>query len=136
MSCVSSLIAVHLESGEAAVPLFARFSYSADNPYAVKADFLDGLAVLASWQFDRQMLAEGARRPVGEGDVTFQPRRGAGGDEVRIGLRNHGDGGAEPAVLCADAGALQGFLDRTYAVVGEGEEFLDLDKALEELLAG
>lgn len=76
MSCVSSLIAVHLESGEAAVPLFARFSYSADNPYAVKADFLDGLAVLASWQFDRQMLAEGARRPVGEGDVTFQPRRG------------------------------------------------------------
>ncbi|MCX5308770.1 SsgA family sporulation/cell division regulator [Streptomyces sp. NBC_00160] len=64
------------------------------------------------------------------------PSSRAGGRAATKSARNHGDGGAEPAVLCADAGALQGFLDRTYAVVGEGEEFLDLDKALEELLSG
>ncbi|MFE9467508.1 SsgA family sporulation/cell division regulator [Streptomyces virginiae] len=117
------------------MPLFVRFSYSADNPYAVQADFFDGLAVLASWQFDRQMLAEGVRRPVGEGDVTFRPHRGPGGAEIRIGLRNHGDGREGHAVLCADVGALKAFLDRSYAVVGDGEEFLDLDKLLEEFLA-
>ncbi|MFG2991843.1 SsgA family sporulation/cell division regulator [Streptomyces sp. NPDC048257] len=132
---MSSLIAVRLETGEGAVPLLARFSYSADNPYAVQADFFDRLALLASWQFDRQMLTEGVRRQVGEGDVTFRPHRGSGGDEVRIGLRNHGDGREGHAVLFADAGALKGFLDRTYAVVGEGEESLDLDKLLEEFLA-
>ncbi|MFD8951224.1 SsgA family sporulation/cell division regulator [Streptomyces xanthophaeus] len=132
---MSSLIAVRLETSEGAVPLFARFSYSARSPYAVQADFFDGLSVLASWQFERQMLAEGVRRPVGEGDVTFCPQRGASGAEVRIGLRNHEDGREGHAVLRAHAGALKAFLNRTYAVVGEGEEFLDLDKLLEEFLA-
>lgn len=135
MPSVSSLIAVRLETGEGSVPLFARFSYPADNPFAVQVEFLDGLAVLASWQFDRQMLAGGMRRPVGEGDVTFGPHRVAGGAEVRIGLRNPGDDREGHTVLCADAGAVKAFLDRTYAVVGAGEELLDLDKLLEELLA-
>ncbi|MGW6860772.1 hypothetical protein [Streptomyces xanthophaeus] len=31
--------------------------------------------------------------------------------------------------------ALQAFLDRTYAAVGAREEFLELDKLLEEFLA-
>ncbi|MFD3701451.1 SsgA family sporulation/cell division regulator [Streptomyces sp. NPDC058646] len=132
---MSSLMAVRLETGKGDVPLFARFSYSTDNPYAVQADFFDGLAILASWQFDRQMLAEGAHRPMGEGDVTFRPHTGVGGAEVRIGLRNHSDGREGQTVLCADGGALKAFLNRTYAVVGEGEEFLDLDKLLEEFLA-
>ncbi|MFJ8565531.1 SsgA family sporulation/cell division regulator [Streptomyces sp. NPDC093514] len=132
---MSSLIAVRLETDEGAVPLLAQMSYSVDDPYAVQADFSDGLTVLASWRFDRQMLAEGVHRPVGEGDATFRPHRGPSGDEVRIGLRNGGDGRGGHAVLFADAGALRGFLDRTYAVVGDGEEFLDLDKLLEEFLA-
>ncbi|MFC9586186.1 SsgA family sporulation/cell division regulator [Streptomyces yangpuensis] len=135
MSYVSSLIAVRLETGEGTVPLLARLSYTADQPYTVRADFFDGLAVLASWQFDREMMVEGLSRPVGEGDVTFRPHRGAGGDEVRIGLRNHADGLEGQAVLLVDVGALTGFLDRTYDVVGEGDEFLDLDALLQEFLA-
>lgn len=135
MSCVSSLIALRLDTGEGAVPILARFSYSADHPYAVQADFFDGLAVLASWQFDRQMLAQGLRRPVGEGDVTFRPHPGTSGHEVRIGLRNPAEGREGHAVLFADVGALKGFLDRTHDVVGEGEEFIDLDKLLDEFLA-
>ncbi|MFE5488924.1 SsgA family sporulation/cell division regulator [Streptomyces virginiae] len=116
------------------MPLLARLSYSAGDPYAVRADFFDGLTVLASWQFDRQMLAEGRHRLVGEGDVAFRPERGSGRDEVRIDLRNHGDGREERAVLLMDSRALKGFLRRTYALVGEGEEFLDLDRLLEEFL--
>ncbi|MFF3214445.1 SsgA family sporulation/cell division regulator [Streptomyces sp. NPDC002886] len=34
---------------------------------------MDGASVLALWHFDRQMLAEGLRRPVGEGDVAIRP---------------------------------------------------------------
>ncbi|WP_329286841.1 SsgA family sporulation/cell division regulator [Streptomyces sp. NBC_00691] len=132
---MSSLIAVRLDTGERAVPLFARFAYSADRPYAVQADFLDGLAVLASWQFDRTMLADGLRRPVGEGDVTFRPHRGAGGHEVRIGLGSPPDTREGHAVLFAEARALKGFLRQTYDVVGEGEESMDLDELLDEILA-
>ncbi|WP_158717922.1 SsgA family sporulation/cell division regulator [Streptomyces sp. NRRL F-2664] len=132
---MSSLIAVRLETGEGAVPLLTRFSYSAEEPYAVRADFFDGVAVLASWQFDREMLVEGLSRPVGEGDVTFRPCSGDGGDEVRIGLRNHAEGLEGQAVLFVGVGALTGFLDRTYDLVGEGEEFLDLDALLQEFLA-
>ncbi|WP_406187328.1 SsgA family sporulation/cell division regulator [Streptomyces sp. NBC_01006] len=40
----------------------------------VQATFFDGPKVLARWHFDRQMLAEGLHRPVGEGDVTFSPQ--------------------------------------------------------------
>ncbi|MFI6150849.1 SsgA family sporulation/cell division regulator [Streptomyces sp. NPDC051109] len=129
------MIAVRLDTCEGALPLLARFVYSADHPYAVQADFFDGQTSLASWQFDRQMLAEGLRRPVGEGDVTFGPHEEVGGREFRIGLRNHADGAAGRAVLFADGGMVKEFLDRTYAVVGEGEEFLDLDKLLDEFLA-
>ncbi|MEK9518726.1 SsgA family sporulation/cell division regulator [Streptomyces sp. adm13(2018)] len=135
MSCVSSLIAVRLDAGESTVPLFARFAYSADLPYAVQADFLDGLAVLASWQFDRTMLADGLRRPVGEGDVTFGPHRGAGGHEIRIGLGSPAENEDGRAVLFAEARALKGFLRQTYDVVGEGEESMDVDKLLDEILA-
>ncbi|MFC9816940.1 SsgA family sporulation/cell division regulator [Streptomyces virginiae] len=116
------------------MPLLARLSYSAGDPYTVRADFFDGLTVLASWQFDRQMLAEGRHRLVGEGDVAFRPERGAGRDEVLVDLRNHGDGREERAVLLLDSRALKAFLGRTYSLVGEGEEFLDLDRLLEEFL--
>ncbi|MFJ6783355.1 SsgA family sporulation/cell division regulator [Streptomyces yangpuensis] len=132
---MSSLIAVRLETDGGTVLLLARLSYAADQPYTVRADFFDGPAVLASWQFDREMLVEGLSRPVGEGDVTLRPHREAGGDEVRIALRSHADGLEGQAVLFVDVGALTGFLDRTYEVVGEGEEFLDLDTLLQEFLA-
>lgn len=135
MSCVSCQVSVILDTDEGAVPLLARFLYSSDHPYAVQADFFDGQALLASWQFDRQMLAEGLRRPVGEGDVTFRPHPGMGGHAVRIGLRNSAEGRRGHAVLFADAGALKSLLDRTYDVVGTGEEFIDLDKLLDEFLA-
>ncbi|MEU9237512.1 SsgA family sporulation/cell division regulator [Streptomyces subrutilus] len=117
------------------MPLLARFSYDSGAPYEVQAAFFDGPSVLARWHFDRQMLAEGLHRPVGEGDVAFRPRQGSGLGELRVDLRGATSGPHGQAVLFVDARALANFLEQTYAVVGAGDEFLDLDRLLEEFLA-
>ncbi|MFI6144403.1 SsgA family sporulation/cell division regulator [Streptomyces sp. NPDC051109] len=135
MSLISALITVHLEAVRGRVPLLARFSYDGEDPYAVRTTFLDGTTVLARWHFDRQMLAEGFHRMVGEGDVTFRPQRVAGVDELRVALRGPAGQGQGDAVLFVEARALTDFLHQTYAVTGAGEEFLDVDKFLDELLA-
>ncbi|WP_411104724.1 SsgA family sporulation/cell division regulator [Streptomyces sp. cmx-4-9] len=136
MSCVSALIVVRLDAQTPGpVRLLARFAYDDRDPFAVRATFFDGSTVLARWHFDRQMLADGLHRPVGVGDVAFRPCRGAGVDELRVTLRASGAGQGHKAVLLVDARALRVFLEQTYAVTGAGEEFLDLDALLEELLA-
>lgn len=137
MSCVSAsaLFAVRLEAASGDVPFLARFSYDAEDPYVVQAAFLDGPTVLARWHFDRQMLAEGLRRPVGEGDVTFSPYTAAGADELRVTLRGPSAEMQGHAVVFVEARAIASFLEQSYAVTGAGEEFLDLDKLLDEFLA-
>ncbi|MFD3543306.1 SsgA family sporulation/cell division regulator [Streptomyces sp. NPDC058662] len=136
MSRVSALIVVRLDAAGDRVPLPARLSYDAEDPYVVRATFFDGHEVLARWHFDRQMLADGLRRPVGDGDVRFAPHTEAGVEEVRMALRGPSAAGQGHAVLFVDARALADFLDRTYDTVGAGEEFLDVDRLLAEFLAG
>ncbi|MET9469128.1 SsgA family sporulation/cell division regulator [Streptomyces sp. NPDC006544] len=135
MSCVSALIVVRLEAATDHVLLLARLSYDGEDPYAVQAEFFDGPDVLARWHFDRQMLAEGLRRPVGEGDVGFSPYTDAGADELRIDLRGPSTEPEGNATLFVDTRVLTCFLEQTFAVIGMGEEFLDLDTLLDELLA-
>ncbi|WP_327308442.1 SsgA family sporulation/cell division regulator [Streptomyces sp. NBC_01298] len=132
---MSALIVVRLETTTGNVYFLARFSYDGGDPYVVQAEFLDGDNVLARWHFDRQMLAEGLHRPVGEGDVAFRPAQCAGRDELRVDLVGPGGDGRDNAVVFVDAPVLTGFLDETYAVVAAGKEFLDLDKLLDEFLA-
>ncbi|MBP0932116.1 SsgA family sporulation/cell division regulator (plasmid) [Streptomyces goshikiensis] len=133
-SCVSALIAVHLQPvAGGGVPLFGQFSYDSADPYAVRAQFLTRDTVLTTWCFDRQMLAEGLHRPVGEGDVTFRPQWADGGEFVRVELSD--SEGGEGAVLLIAASALSAFLDETYAVVTPGDETFDADGFLAELLA-
>ncbi|MEV7443919.1 SsgA family sporulation/cell division regulator [Streptomyces sp. NPDC091204] len=131
----SVLIAVRLDAPRGSVPLLARFSYDAEDPYVVQAAFFDGPTTLARWHFDRQMLAEGLHHPVGEGDVAFSPHTAADGDELRVSLRRDGAQGQGNAVLFVEARALTGFLEQTYDVIGAGEESLDLDTLLDEFLA-
>ncbi|WP_327250288.1 SsgA family sporulation/cell division regulator [Streptomyces sp. NBC_01244] len=135
MFCESALVPVRLDAATGRVPLLVRFSYNGRDPYAVQAAFFDGPYLLARWRFDRQMLAEGLQRPVGEGDVAFRPHTRAGVGELRMDLRGQGGEREEKAVLFVDADALTVFLQQTYAVVGAGAEFLDLDKLLDEFLA-
>ncbi|MFJ9339143.1 SsgA family sporulation/cell division regulator [Streptomyces sp. NPDC101733] len=133
---MSALIAVrlHADVGEG-VPLLGRFSYDRADPFAVRAEFFTQDAVLPSWSFDRQMLAEGLHRPVGEGDVTFRPQPTADGEAVRVGLRDTTAGQGAGAVLCVDAPALARFLAETYAVIAPGSETFDADGFIDELLA-
>ncbi|MYS10790.1 sporulation protein SsgA, partial [Streptomyces sp. SID6041] len=63
------------------------------------------------------------------------PHRGAGGHEIRIGLGSPAENADGHAVLFAEARALKGFLRQTYDVVGEGEESMDVDTLLDEILA-
>ncbi|MFJ3727566.1 SsgA family sporulation/cell division regulator [Streptomyces sp. NPDC090045] len=132
---MSAQTVVRLDAARGRVPLLARLSYDGEDPYVVQVTFFDGPIVLACWHFDRQMLAEGLHRPVGEGDVTFSPCGTAGADELRVALRGPGAEGQGNAVLFVAARALTGFLEQTYAVTGAGEEFLDLDRLLDEFLA-
>ncbi|MFD6891858.1 SsgA family sporulation/cell division regulator [Streptomyces sp. NPDC059957] len=132
---MSALIVVHLETASGHVHFLARFSYDSGDPYVVQAEFLDDVDVLARWHFDREMLAEGLHRPVGEGDVAFRPDTGSGRDELRVELMGRSADQQDNAVVFVDAPVLRGFLDETYAVVAAGEEFLDLDKLLDEFLA-
>ncbi|GGS30720.1 sporulation-specific cell division protein SsgB [Streptomyces nojiriensis] len=137
MSCVSAsaLIVARLDAARGRVPLLARFSYDAEDPYVVQATFFDGPTALACWNFDRQMLAEGLHRPVGEGDVSFSPHTAAGADELRVALRGPSAEMPGNAVLFLEARAIASFLEQSYAVTGAGEEFLDLDRLLEEFRA-
>ncbi|MCY0943090.1 SsgA family sporulation/cell division regulator [Streptomyces antarcticus] len=131
---MSALIAARLNDADGdEVPLLGRFSYDSADPYAVRAQFFAGQTVLPYWYFDRQMLAEGLQRPVGEGDVTFRPQRTAGGEEIRVGLRD--SAGGQGVVLLVNARAVRCFLEETYAVTAPGSETFDADGFLEDLLA-
>lgn len=55
-----------------------RFSYDADDPFAVKLAFADTLLVV--WTISRELLAAGLRGPAGDGDVKITP----GDPKVRL----------------------------------------------------
>src|SRR3954471_9119529 len=115
-----------------AVPLPVSLRYCATDPYAVRAVFSgDGMEV--EWVFARDLLRSGLTSPVGEGDVHVWPSWGTGRELLMISLTSP-DG---QAVLEAGAHDVRSFLDRTTAVVPEGDEsqHLDLDAALARLLA-
>ena len=115
-----------------AVPLPVSLRYSAADPYAVRAVFSgDGMEV--EWVFARDLLRTGLASPIGDGDVHVWPSWGTGRELVMISLTSP-DG---QAVLEAAADDVRTFLDRTAAVVPDGEEglYLDLDAAVVRLLA-
>lgn len=114
-----------------AVPLPVNLRYSATDPYAVRAVFSgDGMEV--EWVFARDLLRQGLSTPTGDGDVHVWPSWGTGRELLMISLTSP-DG---QAVLEAGADDVRSFLDRTAAVVPDGQEseFLDLDAALTRLL--
>lgn len=114
-----------------AVPLPVSLRYSTTDPYAVRAVFSgDGMEV--EWVFARELLRSGLTAPIGDGDVHVWPSWGTGRELLMISLTSP-DG---QAVLEAAAKDVRTFLDRTTAVVPDGQEstHLDLDAALARLL--
>src|SRR5215212_5563736 len=115
-----------------AVPLPVSLRYCATDPYAVRAVFSgDGMEV--EWVFARDLLRTGLTSPVGEGDVHVWPSWGTGRELLMISLTSPNG----QAVLKTGAEDVRAFLDRTAAVVPDGEEslYLHLDAAAPRLLA-
>ncbi|MER7564472.1 SsgA family sporulation/cell division regulator [Streptomyces sp. NPDC048523] len=107
------------------LPIPATLRYGSTDPLAVCVDFppevsLDGQGV--TWTFARALLEEGLSGPAGAGDVHIWP---CGRDTTVVEF--HSPYGL--ALLQFPTPALRGFLLRTYAVVGAGQE--DLDQAVE-----
>lgn len=107
------------------LPVPATLRYGSTDPLAVCVDFppevsLDGQGV--TWTFARALLAEGLSGPAGGGDVHIWPC----GRDITV-VEFHSPYGL--ALLQFATPVLRGFLLRTYAVVGAGQE--DLGEAVE-----
>ncbi|MET9430860.1 MULTISPECIES: SsgA family sporulation/cell division regulator [unclassified Streptomyces] len=114
------------------IPVLAHMAYDPQDPYAVTVNFTHGGWTYAEWRLDRDMLRdalEGVRGgAVGEGDVRVWPEVNGTREELCIELMHS-------AVFTVWAPSLRGFLDRTYAAVPAGEEHVELDAFLEEVLS-
>ncbi|HEX6921073.1 MAG TPA: SsgA family sporulation/cell division regulator [Actinomycetes bacterium] len=119
--------------GDGSVSLPVVFHYDTEDPYAVHANFRTGQGDGVSWVFARELLTLGVNHPSGDGDVRVWPSWSAGAEVVFIGLTSP-DG---EALLQASTRELVDFLGRTYALCPQGQEreHLDVDRAIEALLA-
>ncbi|MDQ0991168.1 SsgA family sporulation/cell division regulator [Streptomyces sp. V3I7] len=120
-------------SPERSVPVPARLSYRADDPYAIHISFHITSEHPVHWTFARELLVEGVFRPCGQGDVRVWPTKSEGRSVVLMALSSpDGD-----ALLQAPSAQVSAWLERTLRVVppgSEGEQ-LGIDDALEQLLA-
>ncbi|WP_019356491.1 SsgA family sporulation/cell division regulator [Streptomyces sp. AA1529] len=118
-------------SDEWAAPLPAQFTYSAEDPYAVRLDFYLTMANPISWVFARELLIAGALRSSGQGDVRAWPTY----DDMICLCLNSRDG---EALLEMPVAPLIDWLERTYQLVPPGREHahqpLDADTLLRRLL--
>ncbi len=122
--------------GGPSLPVLAGLRYQADDPWAVRVTFQTGAEEDATveWMFARQLLTDGVRHAVGEGDVRVWP--GAVDGERVVNLAMASPSGS--ALFEIDRDALVEFLQQTYLAVPTGsvEEVVDLDAELALLLAG
>ncbi|MFI7354003.1 SsgA family sporulation/cell division regulator [Streptomyces avidinii] len=126
-SALSDTISTHLAVAGSLLPVRTRAVYDTSDPYAVRFDFmLDGCPPI-HWHFERDMLAEGVRRPVGEGDVSLRPRWAGGRETLVMELWGDTRVGYESAVLITDSGQVSDFLEESYRLVARGAESWDVD---------
>jgi hypothetical protein len=114
------------------LPLPARLSYRAEDPYAVHIAFYTDSDAAVTWTFGRELLVEGVFRPAGEGDVRVWPVKLHGRDVICVALTSpEGD-----ALLEMPSSVVSGWLERTLRAVpaGRESEVLGVDDALTRLL--
>jgi len=123
------IAAVHDEDHQA---LVAEFVYDASDPCAVTL-VLQSHSGPVQWTFARDLLVEGQYEPAGDGDVHVWPCLSASGESVVI------------VELCSPLGetmlqfptrAVQEFVYSSVDAVPLGQEHVDVDAWLDELLAG
>ncbi|MYZ38494.1 MULTISPECIES: SsgA family sporulation/cell division regulator [unclassified Streptomyces] len=120
-------------SPERGIPVPARLTYRADDPYAVHITFHIGSETPVKWTFARELLVEAVFRPCGHGDVRIWPTKVAGRGVLCVALSSpDGD-----ALLEAPSAAVSAWVERTLRIVPPGTESgqLGMDDGLAELLA-
>ena len=118
------------DGGTLEVP--STFAYDPDDPYAITTTFRSSTGHV-SWVFARDLLQEGVRRPVGEGDLTIWPTDSDSGRHVCLFLSSPSGN----ALLRAGQQDVRVFLAATYDLVAAGSEQVgvELDAELARLLA-
>ena len=117
--------------GASSLPVRAGLSYDAVDPYAVTVAFHTGVAGngdVVQWTFARQLLTDGVRAPVGQGDVQVWPSATDGDSVVCLSLSSP----SGKALFEVPVSELVEFLTMTYAAVPTGSEsdHVDLDTEL------
>lgn len=138
-SFVHKTLVVELQAGDTdRFPVLAHLSYDPSDPFAVTIVFSHDGRVLARWQLDREMVAEGLTRPVGIGDVRLRPESRGVGRELRMEFlgETHADGGRHHAVVFAWAETVGEFLHETRLTVPPGCEEVRVDDFLADVLTG
>lgn len=125
--------------GGPSLPVLAGLHYESADPWAVRVAFQTGAKNddgsgdgTVEWMFARQLLTDGVRTAVGEGDVRVWPSES--GRERVVNLAMASPSGS--ALFEIDRDALVEFLQQTYLAVptGSEEEVVDLDAELALLL--
>jgi hypothetical protein len=131
LSVTADLDLVLVLGGERTVAVPASLMYAASNPYAVTTVFRTSDGDV-TWVFGRDLLEDGLREAVGEGDVVVWPSPDGVDDVVYLSLASP----SGSALLEADAAALRLFLDQAYLVVPRGceSDHLDMDAEIADLL--
>ena len=138
-SFVHKTVVVELQAGDTdRFPVLAHLGYDPSDPFAVTIVFSHDGRVLARWQLDREMVAEGLTRPVGIGDVRLRPESRGVGRELRMEFLGeaHADGGRHHAVVFAWAETVGEFLHETRLMVPPGCEEVRVDDFLADVLTG
>lgn len=109
----------------------AKFSYLADDPYAVHMKIYTNRGPVV-WTFARELLHAGMTERSGLGDVTIEPYRSLHGDYVLITLSSPDGSATFELARCVAAN----FMRRTYRIVGAGREYehIDVDSWVKGLL--
>lgn len=116
-----------------AAPIVSRWTYRADDPFAISFAVRRSADRWIEWLVSRDLVIEGLSTPCGIGDIRMGPQRVDGYDVIEIEIRS--DGGS--AVLEVDRDLLAHFVHATLEIVdlGEEAEHLALDDAIARLIA-
>ena len=114
-------------------PVVTRWTYRADDPYAVSLAVRTRHDRWVEWLVSRELVVEALSCATGIGDVRMTPQHVQGYDIVEIEIRS-GDG---RAVLEVDRDLLRGFIEASTEVVALGDESgrMDLDEEIARLAA-
>lgn len=116
---------------QSAAPVVTRWTYSADDPFAVTLVIQTRGDQCVDWVLARDLLVAGLTGPAGIGDVRVRPARMDDWDVALVEIRSP-DG---RALLEVDRDLLQQFVDATIDAVPLGSEstVIDMDAEIEKI---